>query len=310
MNKTAWPEGKQFAFTVFDDPDGQTESHSRLIYKFLADVGFRTTKGVWPLAPRRAPNSLGDTCEGNPSYLSHCVELQRAGFEMVYHCASPQDSTRGEVIESLDRFKDYFGHDPATMANHYNQDAIYWGPARVTGAQRLIYQALTRGSTRNRFFGHVEGHPSFWGDICRERIRYCRNLVFAGINTLSCCPQMPYYDAERPYVQAWYCSVEGNQLPAFLKAISESNQDRLLEESGSAILYTHFGLGFVENGRLNSRFVQLMTRLSHLNGWFVPVGILLDYLTAKKGGLTVITPSERAALERRWLLEKVFRGTS
>lgn len=310
MNKIAWPDGKQFAFTVFDDPDSQTESESRLIYKFLADLGFRTTKGVWPLAPRRARNSPGDTCEGNFSYLSHCLQLQSAGFEMGYHCASPQDSTRGEVIESLDRFKEYFGHDPATMANHYNQDAMYWGPARLTGVQRLAYQVMTHGSTRNRFFGHVEGHPSFWGDICRERIRYCRNLVFAGINTLRCCPQMPYHDAERPYVQAWYSSVEGNQLPAFLKAMSEANQDRLLNESGAAILYTHFGLGFVENSRLNPRFVELMTRLSRANGWFVPVGALLDRLTAQKGGLTVIKPAERAALERRWLLEKVFRGTS
>jgi hypothetical protein len=308
-DQVVWPEGKRFAFSIFDDPDAQSESDGRLVYGFLADLGFRTTRGVWPLSPRREANSPGMTCEGSPSYLSHCQELQRQGFEIGYHCAGPLDSTREEVIESLDRFQRDFGHDPVTMANHYNRDAIYWGPARLSGAQRIAYQILTRGSTGNRFFGQVEGHPSFWGDVCRERIRYCRNLVFTGINTLRYCPYMPYYDPSRPYVRAWYSSVDGNRISAFTEAVGELRQDLLAEESGAAILYTHFGHGFVENGRLNARFVELVTRLSRANGWFVPVGTLLDYLAAKRG-LNSITPSQRAGIERRWLFEKVFRGTS
>jgi len=52
-----------------------------------------------------------------------------------------------------------------------------------------------------------------------------------------------------------------------------------------------------------------MTRLSRKNGWFVPVTTLLDHLRIHRSN-QVITAKERQALERRWLLEKMFRGTS
>jgi len=47
-------------------------------------------------------------------------------------------------------------------------------------------------------------------------------------------------------------------------------------------MYTHFGHGFVEDQRLNSRFADLMTRLSKRNGWFVPVSTLLDCVAAQR----------------------------
>ena len=50
-----WPESRLFAFTVFDDPDGQSLETTRLVYSFLAELGFRTTIGVWPLDIRREP---------------------------------------------------------------------------------------------------------------------------------------------------------------------------------------------------------------------------------------------------------------
>src|SRR5689334_22639718 len=64
----SWPEGRQFAFTIFDDPDGQSLETSRLVYRFLADLGLRTTVAVWPLAARRDANSGGETC-ANSRYL-------------------------------------------------------------------------------------------------------------------------------------------------------------------------------------------------------------------------------------------------
>lgn len=307
--KRVWPENRKFAFTIFDDPDAQIESESIQVYALLRDLGFRTTKGVWPLDVRRERNSGGDTLE-IPSYRKHCVELQEAGFEIGYHNAAPHSVTRDEIVEALDLFRSYFGCDPATMANHYNRDAMYWGPARLDPPWRQAYVALTRGKASNRHFGHVDGHASFWGDICRERIRSCRNFVFSGIDTLAHCPLMPYYDPHRPYVREWYASTEGAQWPSFEKAISERNQDRLAESGGACIMYTHFGHGFIrEDGKPQPRFVALMTRLSRLGGWYVPVNALLDFLRPPKGPF-VLRDEERSALERRWLFEKVFRGTS
>lgn len=306
---TPWPDGKSFAFTVFDDPDGDTVVARQHVYPLLSDLGFRTTKAVWPLGPLRERNSNGETC-ADAEYLEDAQALQSRGFEIAYHGAAPHSCTRDEVIRSLELFRRYFGSYPASMANHYNADAIYWGQARLTGAlRRGIYNAMTRGENKNRFCGQVEGTPHFWGDVCRQRIRYCRNLVYREINTLRICPWMPYHDPERQYVDAWFSASEGAECPAFVHMLGEANQDRLEAEGGLSIMYTHFGKGFVENGNVNSRFSELMKRLSRKNGWFVPLTTILDYLR-ERNRQHVITPSQRNRLEWRWLVSKCFHGTS
>ena len=110
-------------------------------------------------------------------------------------------------------------------------------------------------------------------------------------------------------MNAWYASSEGSNLARFIHTLAEANQDRLEAEGGACIMYTHFGHGFVQDDLVNQRFQELMSRLSRKNGWFVPVGTLLDYLRQKRGELK-ISPADRARLERRWLWEKLLRGTS
>jgi len=304
----AWPQGKQFAFTIFDDPDGQTLETSRLVYDFLGEMGFQTTISVWVVGPQREPNSGGETC-ASPAYLKHVQDLAVKGFEVAWHNATPHTSTREETAHALDQFRQHFGHDPISMANHYNGEALYWGPNRLSGIRRSLYLWLTRYKAANRHFGHVEGHPYFWGDLCHDRIRYCRNFIFSSLNSLRICPWMPYYDPERPWVNRWFAASEGAQGPAFMRTMSEANQDRLEEEGGACILYTHFGHGFTSNGKLQPDFVRLMRRLSRKGGWFVPAHTILDYLAARRGVFT-LDASARSAIEWRWLAEKTFRGTS
>jgi hypothetical protein len=303
-----WPDGKRFAFTIFDDPDSQTITQSRETYAFLSDLGFRTTVGVWPVDARQPRNSPGETCD-NPEYRRWVQDLQARGFEPGLHCVAPATATRAEILHGLDRFREYFGDDPVSMANHYNGDAMYWGPARLSGYRRLVYIIATRGTTRGQHFGDVEGHPSFWGDVCRQRVRYCRNFVYRDVNTLRACPWMPYHDAERPYVRAWYASTEGANCRSFLANITQAGLERLEEEGGACIVYTHFAHGFHDSGALDRHFRRLMEWLSGRNGWFVPVGTLLAYLEQQHGD-RVITRRQRAALERRWLALKLRGGTS
>ncbi len=304
----SWPEGKRFAFTIFDDPDSQPLAVSRIVYSFLEELGFRTTKAVWPLGDFSEPNSPGETC-ASPEFLRHAQELQERGFEIGFHNATRHSVEREQTIRGLDRFREYFGSDPASMANHYNAEAIYWGPARLTGSRRAIYELVTRGTTSGKHFGEVEGHPAFWGDVCRARIRYCRNFVFRDIDTLRACPWMPYTDPLRPYVNEWYAASEGANRASFVECIGEANQDLLEERGGACIMYTHFGHGYVENGALHPRFRELMTRLSRKGGWFVPVTALLDYLRERNGPVT-LTNAQRRSFETKWLLEKIFHGTS
>ena len=56
--------------------------------------------------------------------------------------------------------------------------------------------------------------------------------------------------------------------------------------------------------------MELMTRLAGKNGWFVPVGELLDFLLTQSKNRE-LTPAQRAKLERRWLMHKIrIGGTS
>ena len=309
MSSEPWPEGKRFAFTVFDDPDSQPVAESRLIYGMLGDLGFRTTMGVWPAGPFREGNSRSDSCL-NPAYLEHALATQARGFEIGYHGNALRTSPREETAGGLEAFRALFGQYPAAMANHYgNAEAIYWGPSRLSGLPKLIYRTVTGSKRANQFFGEVEGHPYFWGDLCQARIQYCRNFVFKEINTLARCPVMPYHDPARPFVRQWYAGSEGADAGKFLNTISEANQDQLEAEGGACIMYTHFGKGFVENGQITPRFRELMTRLAKKGGWYVPVTELLNHIRAGRGEHT-LTDQERSQLEWRWLLQKLAGGTS
>jgi hypothetical protein len=304
-----WPEGKTFAFTIFDDPDGQTIPMGRPIYNLLAELGLRTTKGVWPIWGARPRTDNGGSCD-DADYLEWCLELQSAGFEIGYHNATQYTSERAQTLRGLTRFADLFGDERVTMSNHYNCDeGIYWGEHRVSGARRTLYNALTRGQNHDRFHGHVEGHPYFWGDLCRDRVQYVRNFVFGEINTLAACPLMPYHDPARPFVNAWYASTEGANASRMTAMLREENQDRLAAEGGACIMYTHFGHDYVKDGRIDPRFRALITRLSRMNGWFVPVRTLLAYVQAQRG-LHTISDGERVRLERRWLWHKARYGTA
>jgi hypothetical protein len=304
-----WPRGKRFAFTVFDDPDAQTLASGRPVYDVLRDLGFRTTKAVWPIRGGGRPSDRGQTC-ADGDYRKWVEELQAGGFEIAYHNATNHTSPREETLRGLETFRQYFGAYPSSMANHSeNEEGIYHGEHRVSGVRRLLYNALTRGRNRGRFCGHVVGHPYFWGDLCRERITYVRNFVFDQINTLAACPYMPYHDPARPWVNFWFASAEGDQYPRFERMLGEANQDRLEAEGGACIMYTHFGHGFVEGGRLRPRFVALMERLAAKDGWFVPVTTLLEHLRARRAD-TTLTTRQRARLEWRWLRHKARYGTA
>jgi len=304
-----WPEGKDFAFTVFDDTDLATLENVAPVYELLGDLGLRTTKSVWPLKGDGTPRIGGLTCEA-PDYLAWTLALQARGFEIGYHGATYLTASRDLVSRAMERFRDIYGHYPLSLANHSGcAESIYWGADRVSGVNRLVYNLMTRYSRSGVFRGHLEGDPLFWGDICQAKVRYVRNFTYRDINTLAACPMMPYHDPERPYVNRWFASSEGAEVNAFNSCLSEANQDRLEAQGGACIMYTHFASGFFSDGTVNPRFKQLMERLARKDGWFVPVTTLLDYLSAQRGE-SILTTTQRRGLERRWLLSKLRVGYS
>ncbi|QRM27263.1 hypothetical protein [Microvirga sp. VF16] len=308
MGGIIWPEGKSFAFTVFDDTDSAVPGNYERVYALLRDNGLRTTKSVWPLKGKGIPVNGGATCE-DPEYLAHMLELQTEGFEIGFHGTTYHSMKRPEIERGLDRFRDLFGSYPKTMANHTGlAENMYWGAARLTGAQKLVYNILMSGRNPHRSFGHCEGSDYFWGDLCRDRIVYVRNFVTSHINTLKSFPQITYHDPARPYVRQWFSSSEGSNVKSFVQTISEKNQDCLEEEGGACIMYAHFAFNFEDpHGQVCPRFQHLIRRLAKKNGWFVPVGTLLDYIRQQQGD-HILTDFERSRLERNWLLHKICVG--
>ncbi|MEJ7640553.1 MAG: hypothetical protein WKF75_21925, partial [Singulisphaera sp.] len=172
------------------------------VYDLLHDLGFRTTKSIWPLRPPDdgEVDRHGSTC-ADSAYAAWHHGLQGEGFEIGYHlatgCTSPWDRTR----LGLERFRELFGPERATMSNHMNnQEGIYFGADRLSGSRRLAYKLYQNARGKGPTRGHVGGDPLFWGDLCSERVEYVRNFVFPDINALKACPVMPYHDPARPYV--------------------------------------------------------------------------------------------------------------
>jgi hypothetical protein len=305
-----WPGGKRFAFTIFDDTDLETVDNGPGVYAFLGELGMRVTKSLWVLPPDGQALYGGGSC-GEADYLAWALELQRAGHEIALHNVASSTSSRERTIAGLDRFRELFGHDPRTLANHVgNLEAIYHGEERVTGVRRTLYNVLTRGRRRRLFEGHVPGSPLFWGDYCAERVSYVRNFVYRDIDTLAACPHMPYRDPFKPYVAAWFAASEGANPSSFVHTIREAEQDRLEAAGGLCIMYTHLGAGVWRGGALDPEFERLMRRLATRDGWFAPVADILDHL-GRVRGVTELAANGRRELEWRWLRDKLrARSTS
>lgn len=307
-NKIAWPDGKRFAFAIFDDTDWASLENLLPVYSFLIERGFRFTKSVWIVeGDRSRGKNAGATC-ADPDYLRWVLNLQSQGFEIAFHHGTWHGLPRAEIHAALDKFAELFGGNPISAANHTGaEDGIYWTDARLTGLRKCLYNLLTCFRNYKATRGQIEGDSHFWGDLCKERIKYYRNFTFQDINTLAACPFMPYYDPLKPYVNYWFSASDGHDCESYNRCLSEENQDRLEAAGGACIMYTHFAKDFLTDGKLNPRFQELMARLSKKNGWFVPVATLLNFLS-EKNGRHVITDGERRRLEWKWFGEKVFIG--
>jgi len=310
-----WPEGKKFAFSIFDDTDLSTVDNIKPVYDFLHDLGFSTTKSVWPIIVGNNSVINGTTC-ADQEYRKFVLDLQSRGFEIGYHLASYNSALREQTQQGLEVFKQLFNHYPKVMANHSaNHEGMYWGDARLSGINRDIYsilvkikKMLTRSKRKKHFTGHIPGDPRFWGDLCHKHIKYVRNFTFNEVVTTEIDSVMPYHDPDRPFVQYWFSNCDGSHIDVFCRNLNKKNIDRLANSGGACIIYTHFACGFLENGSLNQKFKEIMEYLVKQDGWFVPVSTLLDHmldhmLDHKKN--SVISPSERAGLERRWIWEQI-----
>jgi hypothetical protein len=306
-----WPNGHKFAFTVVDDTDLTTIDNVKPVYDLLAGLGMKTTKTAWMLRGEGPAVLGGATCE-EPEYLEWLLSLQRQGFEIALHNVAPCTSRREITSLALAEFHELFGPGKILFCNHAScGENIYWGEARLSGWRRVLYNLATRGRKRDISRGHVVGDPLFWGDLCQQQVRYVRNFVFDELDGLAVCPEQPYHDPTKPYVSFWFTSADGADLKSFLANFTLKELKRLEDGGGLCIAYVHFANGFVQNGNVHPEFRQRMEFLASLHGWFVPASQVLDHLRQGTGPRErAIQPKRLRQLERKWLFEKLLKGTS
>ena len=298
-----YPAGKTFAFTIIDDTDGATLEIVRTVYDFLYSQGLRTTKTVWAKNPSTAPTKLsdqGDTLE-NAAYAEYVRVLRDRGFEIALHNVSSNSNPRSEIISGLDAFRQIIGDAPKINVHHEkNRENLYFefaqsgrhlpAPFRTalfTGLHKMLGRSAEQASASVQGCAGEDPHSEyFWGDLCRSTFKYVRtNVFFPDLNTLQCSPAMPYHRAEAPYVNYWFDSSNGQDAHHFNSILSDRNVQKLRQEQGCCILYTHFGKGFVSESsgafELNAETKRRVQAVAgHCDGWYAPVSEILDRLLA------------------------------
>lgn len=290
IEKMNYPQGKKFALTIIDDTDGSTIENVRPVYQFLLRLGMRTTKTIW-IFPSK--DHFRGISLKNYRYRQFINKLHRFGFEIGLHSVGSGKFTRQDTLDGLEIFRDFLGSYPQIQVNHgQNPDSLYWGIKRFN-----LFRAFWR-------FSHFQGdNPEsayFWGDYHKRYIKYTRNFTFRKLNTV-----MPYEDPQKPFANYWFSAADGADVKKFIRLTQPQNINRLEKVGGAAIIYTHFASGFVKGGRLNLEFQRNLTYISQKNGFFVPVGELLNYLLQAKIQKTV-APGAIRRLEFRWLKDKMI----
>jgi hypothetical protein len=302
------PPGKRFAFSVLDDTDDSTLENVGPVYAMLRDHGFRTTKTVWPLdCPEGSRNFFAAETLQNKKYLGFVHELADAGFEVAFHGATMESSRRERTLAALELLRSEFGTYPRLFCNHgQNRENLYWGSSRFRSAPlRLLTRTLGR-KEGDAYEGDREGSPFFWGDVCRDVIRYVRNFTFERLNVLEADPAMPYHVASAPYVPYWFSTADAPDCAAFNRLLTRERIDQLEADGGVCIVSTHLGKGFARDGQVDPETEKLLRYLADKRGWFVPVSDVLDGLLAAGRGRT-LTWGEIVRLELRFVVERIQR---
>ncbi|TLY15567.1 MAG: hypothetical protein E6K69_05940 [Nitrospirae bacterium] len=302
-----FPDNKRFAFSILDDTDDSTLDNVKPVYDALGSLGFRTTKTVWALnCPEGSRHFFAaETLQSKP-YRDFIHTLVDQGFELAFHGATMESSDRERTQLGLEFFKQEFGSYPKLFCNHgHNRENLYWGSKRF---QSLFLRQLFRFcrlDARANYDGDEEGSPFFWGDLCKQHIKYVRNFTFYRLNMLDVNPDMPYRLSKTPYVNYWFSTADAPDVRAFNWLLSPNRIDQLVTDGGVCIVSTHFGKGFVRDGTLDPETAKILHYLSTRPGWFVPVSEILDYLLGHRDRAPELGFVQRLLLECRFVADKV-----
>lgn len=296
-----YPNGMNFAFTITDDPDGTKLERVQPVYGLLRQLGFFTTVLCWVYPPTNVEGlpdpeeQIASDTLSEEKYQIFLRALAKEGFEIGLHTVSSGHDLREVTFKGYERFKEIFGAYPEVNIMHSkNRENIYWGKnVFKSGLMRWLVGLYSDV----QFSGEDPSSPFFWGDVCYDKTKFVRLWGTSDINTIKFNPGMPYHDSAKPYVKYWFSFSDGYTKPYFVKLVSKKHVDRLTEERGASIVYTHFAAGFTRKTDDGSYVIdpEVESCLRYLSekkdGWFVPAGSLLERLLAFKNVVLLETKS-------------------
>lgn len=94
---------------------------------------------------------------------------------------------------------------------------------------------------------------------------------------------MPYHEKEKKYVKYFFSFSDGSSSKMFKKLISDENIEKLKQERGISIVYTHFADGFVKDGVIDPFFKKQISKIAASpQVWLAPASEILDRLLMLK----------------------------
>lgn len=293
-----WPNEKEFALTIIDDTDHSTIKNTKPVYDLMYNLGIGCTKTIWAKTPNESDKWWGYGID-NQEYKCWINNIKSKGFEIASHGISSGSHKRREYIKNFHDIINISNKNDIIHTNHAtNKDNIYWGGDRFTKPIKHLYNLFKK----RRFYGHKAGSKYFWGDIHKSNVRYTRNHTFKSVNTISSDPYMPYKVPSQEFSNYWFSSSDGADPEKFCQLLSPSNISKLIDESGAAIVYTHFGHRFCSDGKVREDVADCLIHISEQNGWFPNASTLLDYLSSECGRGEAINEYQRFMLDIMYVM--------
>lgn len=235
-----WPPAPFSAgCTVVDDTDAATHGQVKAVYDFLKKKNFPITKTVWAFEadekcglPALPDSTLRGVTLEDAEYAHYCKDLLESGFEICLHGASAGNNKRGKQQAALDLIREEYGAPGTFICHSKNADNLYW-EENVTALQPFRY--LLGLYSKHNCSGERPDSEYFWGDLCREHVRYIRLLRTRNTNTLAANPSMPYHDPAKPFVRSWFSATKRS----LRDCSTEKALRRLRRESGLTVLYQY-----------------------------------------------------------------------
>ncbi len=280
------PHPYRGGFCITDDTDTADLESVRIVYDFMDSLGLRATKTVWvfpPEEPSGIPALPASITRGvtlaDPAYLNYCRTLASRGVEIALHGATAGNNRRELIQRAFAMMDANFPPASTYICHAKNADNPYWQEKAVArGPLALALRLYARG---HHCSGEDPASPYFWGDLCRQRLRYIRLLRTRRINTLAANPSMPYFEREKPLVPGWFSATKRS----FREATSVEALDDLERDWGVCVLYQYM-CRHVDNstGRVLAAFAAGAQRLAARERvWMDTTTRLLDRLRLIQG---------------------------